>query len=173
MASCLIISIRPASEPRSIITLTFSDYGSECEYDFTYVYDGNSTSSPLLATETGSPTPPPTPITAYSGQVCLAVHAMTHSLAARCISSSQVTRTMCYRESGRRTALCGARGTVQSTACVSPISARAMTDGPGLHAMSQLALITARALHLCDIRSHSMPLQAAWHLLSRSAEMCV
>ncbi len=57
--------LAPASAP--LITLTFLDFATECQYDFFFVYDGPSTSDPLLAAFNGDIEAQP--VTATSGAV--------------------------------------------------------------------------------------------------------
>lgn len=59
--------IQPANA--SSITLTFSEFNLESGFDYLYVYDGNSTSAPLVATLTGSSLP--SSITSSQGSLML------------------------------------------------------------------------------------------------------
>ena len=60
--------IHTASTPNASITLSFLRYSTECLYDWTFVYDGNSSQhSPVLAAYAGGTAVEP--VTATSGQV--------------------------------------------------------------------------------------------------------
>ena len=56
-----------AGSPNKSIHLQFRTLESECSFDFLFVYDGNSYSSPLLASLSGDSLP--SPVTAKSGYV--------------------------------------------------------------------------------------------------------
>lgn len=58
-----------AKNDSQFITLKFVSMGTECSYDYIFVYDGDSFQSPLLGSFSGKTEPQQ--ITAESGNVCL------------------------------------------------------------------------------------------------------
>lgn len=59
------------------ITLSFRSMGTECSYDYVFVYDGSSFNSPLLGSFSGKTEPQQ--VTASSGAVSIEVyHAICH-----------------------------------------------------------------------------------------------
>ena len=58
-----------APDPTNRVMITFNSFNIEANYDYLYVYDGSSTSSPLLATLTG--TTIPAPITSTSNTITI------------------------------------------------------------------------------------------------------
>ena len=55
--------------PNNSITLTFTDFAFEQDYDFLYLYDGNSTAAPLLGSFTGTTLPGNFTSTALDGSL--------------------------------------------------------------------------------------------------------
>lgn len=58
-----------ANNSRQFITLSFQNMGTECSYDYVFVYDGDSFKSPLLGSFSGKTDPQQ--ITATSGYVSI------------------------------------------------------------------------------------------------------
>ena len=62
-----ILCVLSAGSPNKTIHLQFRTMSTECSFDFLFIYDGKSYSSPLLATLSGDSMPHP--VTARSGYV--------------------------------------------------------------------------------------------------------
>ncbi|XP_078593005.1 multiple epidermal growth factor-like domains protein 8 [Branchiostoma floridae x Branchiostoma japonicum] len=71
---CEWLIIAPLDKP--FITLHFSAMSTECTYDFLFVHDGDSYSSPLLGTFSGNTIPEP--ITAKSGKMLIYLYSDTN-----------------------------------------------------------------------------------------------
>jgi hypothetical protein len=52
----LVLTLKP-SDPEKKITITFSEFSIEADWDFLYIYDGSSVTAPLIGTFTGSESP--------------------------------------------------------------------------------------------------------------------
>lgn len=63
-----------AKNDSQFITLTFHSMGTECSYDYIFVYDGDSFKSPLLGSFSGRTDPQK--VVATSGSVCFQCHAL-------------------------------------------------------------------------------------------------
>jgi len=62
----ILTIVSPNNQP---ITLEFTELGYEKDYDYLYIYDGNSENAPLIWTLNGTSVPPP--ITSTSGSITL------------------------------------------------------------------------------------------------------
>jgi Zn-dependent metalloprotease len=65
------ITITPNAPAASKITLTFSSFNLETDYDYLYIYDGPSTSSPLIGAYTGVTLPNGGTINSTGGSITL------------------------------------------------------------------------------------------------------
>lgn len=61
-----------ARNDSQFITLTFHTMGTECSYDYIYVYDGDSFNSTLLGSFSGRTQPQR--LVAHSGSVCIRIN---------------------------------------------------------------------------------------------------
>lgn len=66
LSTGILTIVSPSNKP---ISLTFTDLGYEIDYDYLYIYDGNSDDAPLLGRLTGFAIPPP--ITSSGGSITL------------------------------------------------------------------------------------------------------
>jgi len=60
-----------ANHSRQFITLSFRTMGTECSYDYVFVYDGDSFRSPLLGSFSGKTEPQQ--VTSSSGYVSICI----------------------------------------------------------------------------------------------------
>ncbi|XP_077985026.1 multiple epidermal growth factor-like domains protein 8 [Glandiceps talaboti] len=65
-----------APDPQAKIVLKFSDFETECTYDFLFIYDGNSYDSPLIASFSGNTVPET--VVAYSGAMIIYLYSDTN-----------------------------------------------------------------------------------------------
>nr|XP_006821991.1 PREDICTED: multiple epidermal growth factor-like domains protein 8-like [Saccoglossus kowalevskii] len=65
-----------APDPLAKIMLNFTNFKSECTYDFLFIYDGNSFTSELIASFSGDTTPEP--VVAYSGHMIIYLYSDTN-----------------------------------------------------------------------------------------------
>lgn len=68
MQFTLFVSVA-ANHSRQFITLSFRTMGTECSYDYVFVYDGDSFRSPLLGSFSGKTEPQQ--VTSSSGYVSI------------------------------------------------------------------------------------------------------
>eukprot|EP00051_Salpingoeca_urceolata_P018531 m.260520 g.260520 ORF g.260520 m.260520 type:complete len:200 (-) comp19217_c1_seq1:1537-2136(-) len=122
-----------ASEPNTTITLTFDSYATECQYDYLFVYDGPSYSSPLVAAMSGDTVPPPA--IATSGQMLVFFYSDTNYVLQALMAKWSFPRAMR-----------GARATASATTATASASpAGPVPRVPCLHA-HDTAVATGRAV---------------------------
>ena len=86
--SWLIRAANASNNPT--ITVAFSEYATECSYDYLFVYDGGSPDALLLATLSGSTLP--VDLVAYSGEMLLVLYSDTNYV----LAGFEATYTIAY-----------------------------------------------------------------------------